>query len=134
MALRALFQMLILTCFSQTINLGYFGSVKSLEQHNQELLGIFVLVGCSKISIIVIVKHVKHIGIIRVLSAWGNLISLLIFLVSRWTEKLCCALLGGVKTLADTITHGTFRNNVINSIQMTLNSKYRTSRKQRKNK
>ena len=34
-----------------------------------------MFVGCSEISISVIVKHVQHMGIDRALSPWGGLIS-----------------------------------------------------------
>ena len=44
------------------------------------------VVGCSEISISVIVKHVQHIGIIRVFCLdWGNLLG---FLVLGGTEKI----------------------------------------------
>ena len=50
-------------------------------------------IGCSEISISVIVKHVRHEGLIKFFRAWG----------SGQKKLLGCGLLGGISTQADTM-------------------------------
>ena len=50
-------------------------------------------IGCSEISISVIVKHVRHERLIKFFRAWG----------SGQKKLLGCGLLGGISTQADTM-------------------------------
>ena len=59
-----------------------------------------MFIGCSEISIYVIVKHVQQ-GIVRVfLSAWGDFLSLLV--LGRHKKLLGCDLLVGVSSQVGT--------------------------------
>ena len=57
-------------------------------------------VGCSEINIRVLVKHVQHVGFIRVFfSVWGTYYVLQY--LGGQKKVLGCALVGGISTQAD---------------------------------